>query len=77
LNIHPQYVDMHYRLGLLYTDRKQFDQTVRHMEAAAQGAGNNAQIRANLALSLQNMGLMDRAAAAWRSLRKMHEAAKS
>ena len=77
LNIHPQYVDMHYRLGLLYTDRKQFDQAVRHMEAASQGAGNNAQIRANLALSLQNMGLMDRAAAAWRSLREMHEAAKS
>ncbi len=73
LDVKPHYVDLHYRLGLLYTDRREFDQAVEHMEAAAEGAADNEQIRAGLALSLQNMGLMDRAAATWRSLRKMHQ----
>jgi len=74
LDIEPRYVDLHYRLGLLYTNRRQFAEAVRHMEASADGACDNERIRAGLALSLQNMGLMDRAAAAWRSLWKMHQA---
>ena len=74
LEIHPHYVDLHYRLGLLYTDRHQFEQAVRHMEGAADGAPDNQQIRATLALALQNMGLMDRAAATWRSLWQIHHA---
>ena len=73
LDVKPQYVDLHYRLGLLYTDRREFAEAVKHMEAAAEGASDNEQIRAGLALSLQNMGLMDRAAATWRSLQKMHQ----
>jgi tetratricopeptide (TPR) repeat protein len=72
LEIKPQFVDLHYRLGLLYTDRRQFDQAVAEMEIAADGKQDNEQIRAGLALSLQNMGLMDRAAATWRSLWKIH-----
>jgi len=75
LDIEPKYVDLHYRLGLLYTDRQQFEQAVRHMETAAAGAPDNEQIRTALALSLQNMGLMDRAAATWRSLWRIHHAA--
>jgi Flp pilus assembly protein TadD len=75
LDIKGEYVDMHYRLGLLYTDRHQFDLAVKEMEAASAGAPDNTQIRASLALSLQNMGLMDRAAATWRSLWGMHQAA--
>jgi Flp pilus assembly protein TadD len=75
LDIKSEYVDMHYRLGLLYTDRRQFDLAVQEMEAASEGAPDNTQIRAALALSLQNMGLMDRAAATWRSLWQMHQAA--
>jgi tetratricopeptide (TPR) repeat protein len=71
LEIKPQFVDLHYRLGLLYTDRRQFDQAVAEMEIAAAGKQDNEQIRAGLALSLQNMGLMDRAAATWRSLWKI------
>jgi Flp pilus assembly protein TadD len=67
------YVDLHYRLGLLYTEQQMFDQAVSHMETAAGGAPHNEQIRASLALALQNMGLMDRAAATWRSFWKMHQ----
>lgn len=74
LEIQPGYVDLHYRLGLLHTDRRQFEQAVRHMEAAAEGAPQNGQIRSTLALALQNMGLMDAAAATWRSLWQMHPA---
>ena len=57
LELEPTYVDLHYRLGLLYTDRRMFEDAVRHMEIAAEGAPDNEQIRASLALALQNMGL--------------------
>jgi len=66
LDLAPDFVDLHYRLGLLHTDGRQFNQMVREMEAA-QGA---ADVRSNLAVALQNMGLMDRIAATWRSLLK-------
>jgi len=72
LNLRPEYVDLHYRLGLLYTDRRQFEEAVRHVEQAALAAPDNEQVRAGLALSLQNMGLADRAAATWRSLWRIH-----
>ena len=71
--LRPELVDVHYRLALLYTDRRRLEEAVRHMEAAASGSPDNEQVRAGLALSLQNMGLMDRSAAAWRSLRKLHQ----
>lgn len=73
LEIQPQYIDLHYRLGLLYTSRSRFEEAVRHMERAA-GCEGSDRIRAALALSLQNMGLMDRAAATWRSLCRIHSA---
>jgi tetratricopeptide (TPR) repeat protein len=73
LEIEPEYVDLHYRLGLLYTDRREFEKAIEHMEKAAGGAPGNPQIRASLALSLQNMGLLDRAAATWRSLGRMQD----
>jgi len=71
LEVEPSYVDVHYRLGLLYTDRREFERAVEEMAAADEGAGDSHQVRVALALSLQNMGLMDRAAAAWRSLCRM------
>ncbi len=75
LELSPEFVDVHYRLGLLYTDRRQFSHAVEHMELAVNGAPNNEDVRAGLALALQNMGLMDRSAATWRSLWKIHHAA--
>jgi len=75
LELHPHYLDLHYRLGLLYTDRHRFEEAVQHMERAASGACHNQQLRATLALALQNMGLMDRAAATWRSLWEVHHPA--
>ena len=76
LELKPEYVDLHYRLAVLYTDRRQFAKAVEHMEASAGLAPGNRRLRASLALSLQNMGLMDRAAATWRSLVQMHRQAQ-
>lgn len=76
LELKAHYVDVHYRLALLYTDRRELAEAVKHMEAAVEGAPDNGQIRASLALSLQNMGLADRTAATWRSLWKLHHVQK-
>jgi tetratricopeptide (TPR) repeat protein len=76
LQLKPQYADLHYRLAVLYTDRKALEEAVGHMEKAAGLSAGNDEIRASLALSLQNMGLMDRVAATWRSLAKVHKASK-
>ncbi len=73
MDIRREQIELHYRLGLLYTHRETFEQSVRQMEAAADG-GTDEQIRAGLALSLQTMGLMDPVAATWRSLWRMHRA---
>ena len=71
-------VKRHYKLALLHTDRRQLARAVEHMEQAAGKAPGNPEIRASLALAFQNMGLMDRAAATWRSLSQLHrQAARS
>ncbi len=75
LELRPEFVDLHYRLGLLYTERQNFERAVEHLQTAVAGATDNEQCRAFLALAFQNMGLMDRAAATWRSLWRVHEAA--
>ena len=72
LELKGQYVDLHYRLAVLYTDRKRLEEAICHMEKAVGLAPGSNSIRASLALSFQNMGLMDRAAATWRSLERLH-----
>lgn len=62
----PEALEAHYRLGVLYTDRRRLEEEARRMEAAA-GPADRPRVRERLALSLQNLGLMDRAAAVWRS----------
>jgi Flp pilus assembly protein TadD len=74
LEIQPQYVELHYRLALLYISRQNFEEAVRHMEQASARRDTGEQVRSGLALSLQNMGLMDRVAATWRSLWRIHRA---
>ncbi|MFP4355338.1 MAG: tetratricopeptide repeat protein [Phycisphaerae bacterium] len=77
MDIQQDQIDQHYRLGLLYTDRQRFEQAVREMEQAEDDTEQPPQIRTGLALSLQHMGLLDRAAAAWRSLNSMTPPAAS
>jgi len=73
MEIEPRLVELHYRLALLYTSREKFEAEVRRMEAEA-GESERDRIRADLALSLQNMDLMDRVSATWRSLWQIHRA---
>jgi len=69
-----QAVGLHYRLGLLYADGRALQEAFREMDAAFVGKGDAGQVRAGLSLCLQNMGLMDSAAATWRSLCAMSAA---
>ena len=75
LHVEQAQVDLHYKLGLMFVDRNEFETAVRHMEDVGSQTGDDGQVRAGVALSLQNMGLMDRAAATWRSLYHIHTAA--
>jgi Tfp pilus assembly protein PilF len=68
LRLHDKYVDVHYQLGLLFAQRAQFDLAVEQFEQAVAGNDRNIAFQANLALALQNIGLVDRAAATWRSI---------
>ncbi len=68
LTLSPGYLDVHYRLGVLYTNRRDFESATDHMAVAAEGGPDNSQLRAGLALALQNMGLTSEAVATWREL---------
>jgi len=68
LRLNDKFVDVHYQLGLLFAQRAQFELAVEQFERAIAGNDRNLAFRANLALALQNIGLVDRAAATWRSI---------
>jgi len=73
LAINRQDVDLHYQLGLIFADRGQFALAVHRFEQAAKQCPEKLDCLANLALSLQDMGLLDRAAAAWQTLCEVAE----
>jgi tetratricopeptide (TPR) repeat protein len=68
LLLDEEYCNLHYKLGLMYCDRIQFALAVEHFESAIETKHAEANIQSNLALALQNMGLIDRAAAYWRAV---------
>ncbi|MGE0480663.1 MAG: tetratricopeptide repeat protein [Phycisphaerae bacterium] len=68
LTLRSDYVDVHYQLGLLFAQRNQFDLAVEHFEHAVAGNSRNLAFRQNLALALQSIGMVDKAAATWRSI---------
>ena len=68
LDIDPQSVDLHYQLGLMFADKNQFALALDRFDHAVQEAPKNLDYIANLALALQNMGLLDRAAETWRTV---------
>lgn len=61
-------IELHYQLGLLFAQRNHFDLAVEEFEAAAGPDAGRAAFRDNLALVLQNIGMVDRAQATWRSI---------
>ena len=68
LSLRDDFVDVHYELGLLFSQRNQFDLAVEAFKRASAGDPRNISFRANIALALQNIGMLDRAAATWRSI---------
>jgi len=68
LLLDEEYCNLHYKLGLMYCDRLQFALAVEHFESAIEAEHTEANIQSNLTLALQNMGLIDRAAAYWRAV---------
>ena len=64
-SLQPEYVDVHYQLGLLFAQRNRFETALEHFEVAAGRRPDNVAFQANLALALQNLGLIDRARASW------------
>lgn len=66
LTFGPDSIETHYQLGLLFAQRSRFDLTVEQFEL---NAGSDGELlRANLALALQTIGMVDRASATWRAL---------
>ncbi|MCG3125740.1 MAG: Beta-barrel assembly-enhancing protease [Phycisphaerae bacterium] len=68
LTLRPESLDVHYELGLLFAQRNQFDLTVEVLESRLADGGQSVALRPNVALALQNLGMLDRAAASWRSI---------
>jgi len=67
-------IELHYRLGLLYADGRALQEAMSELKDAFGEPIEAEQVRQGVALSLQNMGLMDPAAATWRSLCMMDAA---
>jgi tetratricopeptide (TPR) repeat protein len=74
VRLNHKFVDLHYQLGLLFSQRSQFQLALDEFEQAVVGSHGNPEFRAHLALTLQNLGLLDRAAATWQSLRELRPA---
>ena len=68
LQLDGKYVDVHYQLGLLFAQRSRFELAAEHFEHAVAGNAASTAFRQNLALALQNIGMLDKAAATWRSI---------
>lgn len=68
LSLDGESADLHYQLGLVFADQRRFNEAVDQFEQAARIDPSCRDHVANLALALQNMGLLDRAQATWQSL---------
>lgn len=71
LELDQESIDLHYQLGLMFADEGQFAAALDRFEYATKHDPHNEAYLANLALALQNMGLLDRASATWQTLCNM------
>lgn len=68
MQIGREHCQLHYKLALMYCDKLQFAMAVEHIESNPQETQIGVSLGANLNLALQNMGLVNRAEAAWRTV---------
>jgi Tfp pilus assembly protein PilF len=73
VKLDPESADLHYQLGLLFADRSEFTLALEQFEYATSKQPQNIDCVANIALSLQNMGLVNRAQAGWQTLSAVAE----
>jgi len=74
LRVGPEDMTLHYRLGLLFSQRAQFELAVEHFEHKTAEDGQHLAVHGNLVLALQNMGLVDGAAATWQAISELNAA---
>jgi tetratricopeptide (TPR) repeat protein len=75
LSIDPESIKLHYELGLMYADQREFSLALERFEYTLAAAPGSVDCIANIALALQNMGLLDRATETWRMLCDLAESA--
>jgi len=63
--ITPEMLQLHYRTAILYCDKKKFAQAMANMEAAMKENFTEPDAGLNIAVVLENLGLIDRAMATW------------
>ena len=68
MQISREHCELHYKLALMYCDKLQFALAVEHVETAPDSMDVGISLGANINLALQNMGLVNRAEATWRTV---------
>lgn len=68
LQVDKKQIDTHYQTALLYSQYNRFQSALDRYEAQLAGKPGGAEFRHNLLLTLQNVGMLDRADAAWRTI---------
>ena len=68
MQVGREHCELHYKLALMYCDKLQFAMAVEHIENNPEDEQNGVSLGANLNLALQNMGLVNRAEATWRTV---------
>ncbi len=63
-----EYLELHYKLALMYCDKIQFALSVEQIASEATSPQEAQNVHNNLMLALQNMALVDRAAANWQAV---------
>ncbi len=72
IDVDPGQIHAHYQLGLLFTEKHLFELAVEHFRKAQDSLFTHPDVQANIGLALQNVGLLDRAEASWRTTCELH-----
>jgi len=68
--IAKQILELHYKTALLYCDRGRFSSAIANVQESLRASLTDFDAATNISVVLQNLGLVDRAAATWRCLRE-------
>ena len=70
-NLDPATLSLHYQTALLYCNRVKFASTLLNLERLMESNFTYPAAADNISIVLQNLGILDRAAATWDSLSQM------